>query len=36
MDLMITNLDFRVRDLGLDEFFEELHKQKTEYWYWIR
>lgn len=33
MDLMITNLDFRVRDLGLDEFFEVLHNHKTEYWY---
>ena len=33
MNLVTTSLEVRVEALGLDEFFEELHKQKREYWY---
>lgn len=28
MNLVITSLEVRIEDLGLDEFFEKLHKQK--------
>lgn len=28
MSLVITSLEVRVEDLGMDEFFEELHKHK--------
>lgn len=33
MNSVITSLEVRIEDLGLDGLFEELHKQKRECWY---
>ena len=31
MNFVITSLEVRFEDLGLDEFFEKLHKQIRKY-----